>query len=330
MLRDVFSFVNDLTRMGRPPAFATRIWMLEHIIVSTDLSDASLHALRHAAYLTRASRNSHITLVHVNTAVEWEPLKRFRSDQHLAQIKAERIQRGKLLDAQLASIKHLGVRATARLLDGRPAAKLMEFAENNNGSLLVLTKRSPDNLKRWLLGSVTRRIVRQTQIPTLLLEGAQPLPNPAALRYDRILATTDFSKDSQRGLEQVVGLARALEAEVLLTHIFKRRLGGPSLPGIQSMVWDNELLEALEREVEEAMDTSIRALPQPYDAIRKVVRTAESICDILLELCEEEDIGLVAMPSHGKGAMAAALMGSNTERVLRLSSVPMLILPPAQ
>ncbi len=62
----------------------------------------------------------------------------------------------------------------------------------------------------------------------------QGLPKVSQLRVQRILATTDFSKESLVGVKKATALAEKLQASVTLLHVIEP----PSrLAGLESFSW---------------------------------------------------------------------------------------------
>jgi nucleotide-binding universal stress UspA family protein len=72
------------------------------------------------------------------------------------------------------------------------------------------------------------------------------------------------------------------------------------------------------------------ALARHGDAARRIERLV-AVNDRpyaeIVETAAREHCDLVVMARHGRGPVVAALMGSQTTRVLALSSVPVLVLP---
>ena len=73
------------------------------------------------------------------------------------------------LDRLVADIRENGISAHAVIVDGRPNATILQFAERNQVDLIVLSSRGRSGLSRWLMGSVADRVVRGARIPVLLV-----------------------------------------------------------------------------------------------------------------------------------------------------------------
>jgi nucleotide-binding universal stress UspA family protein len=78
-------------------------------------------------------------------------------------------------------------------------------------------------------------------------------------------------------------------------------------------------LEELERGVR------LRGVPA-----RSVVIATLGVAASILELCDREEAGLIAMSTHGAGGLRRAFLGSVTDTVIRGARVPVLAWRPPQ
>ena len=86
-----------------------------------------------------------------------------------------------MMDAQMARIapdqKRLKVKATAILVPGLPAGRIVEVARDQGCDLIVIGTRGRSQLKSLLLGSVAETVVQKTAIPVVLVK-APPETDP--------------------------------------------------------------------------------------------------------------------------------------------------------
>jgi nucleotide-binding universal stress UspA family protein len=55
------------------------------------------------------------------------------------------------------------------VLFGRPSDRIVDFAEKEEVDLIALSTYGRSGLGRWAFGSVTKRVMRATAIPVLLI-----------------------------------------------------------------------------------------------------------------------------------------------------------------
>ncbi len=137
----------------------------------------------------------------------------------------------------------------------------------------------------------------------------------------RVLIATDGSDRSQRAAALGVGLARALRAEVVgcaALPVYPYHGVGEAAPAeaayqAAAAATANEHLDAIERIAREA-----------GVAFRRVLREGHPD-DIILQTAETEGCDLIVMASHGRRGLASVLLGSETQKVLSRSVLPVLV-----
>lgn len=67
-----------------------------------------------------------------------------------------------------------GVEVEPVLLEGHPADKIIEFAEQNDIEMIVMGTLGKTGIDRFLLGSVAENVVRHSKIPVLVVRGEVP------------------------------------------------------------------------------------------------------------------------------------------------------------
>ncbi len=67
-----------------------------------------------------------------------------------------------------------GVEVEPVILEGHPADKILEFAEQEGVNLIVMGTLGRSGLDRFLLGSVAEKVVRHSKIPVMVVKGETP------------------------------------------------------------------------------------------------------------------------------------------------------------
>jgi universal stress protein A len=131
----------------------------------------------------------------------------------------------------------------------------------------------------------------------------------------KILAPTDFSDLSARGVRYACQLAKDVEAEVTIFHV---------------VIVDESGIN--KREVEEhkqRLDEFVAKSVADVGAnlrIRKVVDAGQPY-GAIVDCAEKERIDLIVMSSHGRSGLSRMLIGSVTDKVLRGAPCPILVVP---
>lgn len=133
--------------------------------------------------------------------------------------------------------------------------------------------------------------------------------------FKRILVATDASEYSRRALITALELARKFQSEVVLLYV--RELGNPAYT-----------IEVAKEIIEQAVENTFKATLEGIevgDVPLKKIRMEGQPSTLILNAISNENIDLVVMGSHGYGLVARAVLGSVSQRVLRKSTCPVLI-----
>lgn len=67
------------------------------------------------------------------------------------------------------SAKAAGIEAAPIMLKGDPAEKILDFAENQKVDMIVVGSTGKSGIERFMLGSVSEKVVRHSKIPVLVV-----------------------------------------------------------------------------------------------------------------------------------------------------------------
>jgi nucleotide-binding universal stress UspA family protein len=189
---------------------------IAHIVVATDLSAASSFAYPYAAGFAKVF-GSRVTLLYVDEISRFSLRTSQDVVDYLNRISA--YHRDELEKARdWFESNDIAVEVTT--LDGRPSQRILEFAGESEADLLVVAKHGVRGLERMLFGSTSKRVVRKANLPVLVVQPDATADDSAeVIAYVRLLATTDYSADSKRGLKATLLLADKLNAHVKLVNV---------------------------------------------------------------------------------------------------------------
>jgi nucleotide-binding universal stress UspA family protein len=142
--------------------------------------------------------------------------------------------------------------------------------------------------------------------------------------YKRILVAVDGSATSLRGLDEAIKVAKCARAQLLLVHV------------VNEIVMTPEYVPAAyyDRIFQSLRETGMKLLEQAADQVwradlsceQKLVEIAGArVADEIVKQAREWSADLVVMGTHGRRGLNRLALGSDAELVLRLSSVPLLL-----
>lgn len=141
--------------------------------------------------------------------------------------------------------------------------------------------------------------------------------------YQRILVPTDGSENTQKAVQTAVGLARLTGAK-LDTLSVKEPFPYSAISEMQP-VPPQEFYDAQERiaamRVKEVVDAAAAAGMACQGATVEALHPWEAIIDH----AKTQGCDLIVMASHGRRGLHAILLGSETQRVLIHTTIPVLI-----
>lgn len=145
--------------------------------------------------------------------------------------------------------------------------------------------------------------------------------------FKHVLVPTDGSSFSNRAVAAGAGLAQALGAKLLLLHVRSpvvspHHVEGGALSSLDSSAQMREI-EAEERALlDAALGIAISVHPEAQTAFV----AGYSIHDAIARIAQEQGCDLIVMASHGRRGITSLLLGSEAQKVLTHSTIPVLII----
>ncbi|MFW5977840.1 MAG: universal stress protein [Halohasta sp.] len=146
--------------------------------------------------------------------------------------------------------------------------------------------------------------------------------------YDRILVPTDGSTVAQAAVDHAVDLAEKYDAELHALFVadadaIAYGLGSSGVERIQQGNFQG--MPDLREDAEEATGyVTDQADARGLTAVEH--HAGGRPHQVIADYADDHDIDLIVMGSHGRSGMRRALLGSVTERTLRSTHVPVLVI----
>lgn len=218
-----------------------------------------------------------------------------------------------------------GIEVQGEVLDGIAADVLAEYVEDHAIGLVAMTTHARKGLARWWLGSVADRLLRRVSIPVLLLHPSD-LPQPT--RFRRLLVALD-GEIEEPVLEAALALGSLEEgAEYILF-----RVAEPPIPLLTplaaspSQLGQPHLERAAEEAAREYLERVVERLRAGGHKVSWRVVRARDIPEQVVELARETGADCIALGTHGAGGIERFLVGSVADKVVRGTTLPVLVSP---
>lgn len=142
--------------------------------------------------------------------------------------------------------------------------------------------------------------------------------------YRKILVPTDGTEFAESAIEHAVALAKQFKAQII---------GVTVIPPLATMAVDGVIVSQLPDDyaswAKQTADQRLAVIRRAADAAGvscELVQTdREDAWDGIIKTANEKGADLIVMASHGRRGISAVLLGSETQKVLTHSKVPVLV-----
>lgn len=142
--------------------------------------------------------------------------------------------------------------------------------------------------------------------------------------FQHILLPVDGSPASRNAAERGIAFAAELSARVTVLHVVEP---------LHLFTYEFEVTEHVHAEYRRKLDARTHELLLP---VQKLAQEANIACDTLvvqadepwlaiIDTARDQSCDLIVMGAHGKSGVRALLMGSQTQKVLTHSLIPVLV-----
>jgi nucleotide-binding universal stress UspA family protein len=141
--------------------------------------------------------------------------------------------------------------------------------------------------------------------------------------YSRILVPIDGSDASACGLDEAVKIAGKLGSQIRLVHIVNELIFAGSDAGIYA----SDLIVSLRNGGKSLLtQAAARVRRQGVETDSVMIESlGASAADFIVEQARHWSADLIVMGTHGRRGLLRVAMGSDAENVVRIASVPVLL-----
>jgi len=133
-----------------------------------------------------------------------------------------------LEEFQPAELKSMPVEKV--LLTGDPAKEIVSYAAKIPGSLIVLPTHGYGPFRRFILGSVSAKVLHDAM--SSVLTGVHLESAPVTARFGKVIAAVDLEGSTEKILRWAADIAKAFQSKLIVTHV------APSVEGRSGEVFD--------------------------------------------------------------------------------------------
>lgn len=216
-----------------------------------------------------------------------------------------------------------------KVLRGNAAEAICALASDGY-DLVVMSTHGRTGLARTLLGSVAMAVVRDSQLPVMLINDHQQADHTKGdYRFRTILVPLDGTELSEQALPPAVKFAKANHAKLVLLKVLAvqdetevyivHEVGGEEAEDYDYMLGNTDLDDY--RYLEEV---SARYIPAEI-AYTSIACAGQPAQDIVTTL-DSHHCDLVVMATHARAGLHRIIAGSVAEQVVSKANVPVMLL----
>jgi len=238
-----------------------------------------------------------------------------------------------IMEGERVSREHLceiagklpGGNVTCSVERGKPADVIIERAALDPGTLIAMATHGRSGIDRWMLGSVAEKVLRGSRNPLFLVRANEEDATDSTAMIKSVLVPLDGSELAESVLSTVVEVAKTLDLEVVLCRAYE--IEQSAYYGREEFVPNYDgLLEQLKENAEDYLNKVADSLKRA--GLNKVscIALAGSGAEQIADYSRQHPDAMVIMCTHGRSGVSRWVLGSVTEKVVRHSSDPVLVL----
>lgn len=189
----------------------------------------------------------------------------------------------------------------ASIVMGNPSQSIIDVSQDYD--YIVMSSHGRTGFSRFLLGSVSEKVLRLAHTPVLIVENESNIGD-----FKKILVTTDFSDNAAAAYPYAIDIAKKANADLNLVHVlsfdqFDKEERDLSLRSIRE-----KRLKILEKETFSELSGNVSS---------QVIVSKDSPHEALFNHVKENPYNLIVMATVGRTGLSYLMMGSTTANVVR-------------
>lgn len=199
------------------------------------------------------------------------------------------------------------------LLEGDPARQLVHYAQEKNVDLIVMPTHGYGGFRRFMLGSVTAKVLHDADCPVLTGIHLEDVADQDTINIRKIAVALDTSEVSEKVLRWACGFATRCGAELEILHVT------PSVEGMSGEYFVPNWRERFEEEAASRIE-------EVQNKVGTNVPVSMSSGDPAAEVCELIKKGGHDLLVIGRGSSAGVLgrIRAHAYSIIRQSPCPVI------
>ncbi len=314
--------------------------MYENIIVPLDGSDASRQVLPYARSIAKTvgatlrligvlePLNRVDNLSRMGSGAQNAPMSQSElvlSEDWRALVGGLRREARERLDAAAEEIRSQGIETTVELLEGEAAEQIIAAGNRAGESLIAMSTHGRSGIGRWMLGSVTDKVVKHTATPVLIIRAQREAP-PDDVALSRVVLPLDGSELAERAIPHAVAFANAFGTGITILRSSSPTAYGFGYADYYAAQTYTDISSEVLSDVRDYVTSAVGRI-QGMGVTSVEERTPEGNPGAaIIDEVGDDRTKLVVMTTHGRTGVGRWVLGSVTDRVIQHSAGPVMVI----
>ena len=215
------------------------------------------------------------------------------------------------------------VRLSSAVEIGKPEDLILDKAGADPQTLVVMATHGRSGIQRWVLGSVADKVLHGVANDLFLVRASEQGKTEGTATLTKVIVPLDGSPLAEKVLPQVIELGTKMPLEVILMRAYALP---PAISPNEYTGFSQELFNQLEGEAKDYLVEKSQELSE------QGLRNISYVIDLgygaeeITRLARKTPDNFIAMCTHGRSGVKRWALGSVTDRVVRHSGDPVLII----
>ena len=296
---------------------------INKILFPTDFSSCSKQALTHAIFFAKKYQ-AELYILHVITLFKGYP---YNQPNDFPGIEEVQNKLSEIADVKMKEVINIHGSGALKIVKAEhqqgisETPVILDYADANDIDLIVMGTHGRRGLGHLFLGSVAEEVVRLSKCPVFTVrETKEPKQIKA---FQKILVPIDFSDHSKEALSYAKEIANTYGAQLQLFHVIEETIHPAfSLSGKSSIF---ELVPGIAEDCRQRMEQMLKETEGPVVNSEIIVKGGHAANDII-KFTKDNLTDLIVIATHGLTGIEHFLLGSVTEKVVRMAQCPVFAL----
>ncbi len=275
------------------------------ILSPTDFSEPATLALQYGKHLADCfgarivvlytdpfSPPPYFTSAHLQDLAKTIEYSKGAAREHLARYVGEHIGRSNKVEMVVA--------------ENQTVPGILVTAAEKMADMIVMGTHGHSGINRFVLGSVTEKVLHQTDLPVLTVREKRSAAELSEVSIQHVLCPVNYTEVARKALEHAVGISKCFAAELLVLHVIESHS-----TDIKEKDEHGRLCAWIPDEIRSRC--SLKEIVRRGDAAEQIIEVASSVsCD------------MIVLGAQHKHFHDTTVLGTTTIRATRHAPCPVL------